>query len=114
MYFQLSSFGPLVGLIVVIHIAEQEALACPVNNQSDVLADAHREEIRVFGFVELVELQTWLRWIDLKVEGGRLDGLLFLSGQSGQTVGERVRDSEFHALLPIARFGIEDNDIQLA
>ena len=87
---------PAVGGIVVIDVAEQEAILCAVNDDADVRADAHGPEIFITGAVEPVELQARARGIDLHIKGGRLDRFLFVTAQSSKTIGEGVGNAEFH------------------
>src|SRR5690606_20326100 len=68
-----------------------------VDDQPNVGVHPHRPEIRILGAVQLVEGKPGRGGIELQVEGGRLHCLLFLRGQPGQAVGERVRNPEFHA-----------------
>ena len=97
MYFKLSTFCPLVRLVVVVDVAEQEVVARCVNNQSDVSIDPHRSEIGILRLIKLVELQAGLRRVDLKIERSRLGGFLFLVGQAIQTGCKDICDGELHA-----------------
>ena len=58
-----------------------------MHNQPDVSAYANRPEIVVLCLVELVELQTRMSRIHLKVKCGSLDSLLLLAIQLGEAVG---------------------------
>ena len=100
MRLQLAPFRPVVGLVVVIDVAEQEARLAPVNDQPDVAADPHRPEVLVLRLVELVEAHAGIGRVELQVEGRRLDGLLLVAGQAGEAVGEGVGDAEFHDITP--------------
>ena len=97
MCFQLATFRPVVSLVVVADVAEQDARLAPVNDQPDVAIDPHRPEILVLHLVELVEAHAGIGWVELQVERRRLDGLLFVASQSGEAVGERVGNAKFHA-----------------
>src|SRR5690606_26538743 len=92
----LAPLGPLIGLVVVIDIAEQQTASGLVDDQANVAADAHRPEVRVFGSVELVKAHAVADGIHLQIEGSGLCRLLFISGQAGKTGGEGVGDAEFH------------------
>jgi hypothetical protein len=96
--FQLAALGPIVGLVVVIHIAQQEASGRFVNDQPDVGTHPHRPEILVLRPVQLVEAHAVACGIHLQVESGRLGRLLLVAGQAGETVGEGVGDEEGHSL----------------
>jgi len=76
--FELPPLSPLVSVIMMTDIANQQAGLGPVNNQPDVAADANGPESPVLGLVQLVELQAWMRRVQLKIEGRGLYRLLFL------------------------------------
>lgn len=97
-HFQLAPLGPLIGLVVVIDIAEQQTASGLVDDQTNVTADTHRPEVRVFGSVELVEAHAVASRVNLQVERGGLGGLLLVARQARQAGGEGVSDAEFHAL----------------
>jgi hypothetical protein len=67
-----------------------------VNDQPDIAADPDRPEVFVLGLVELVELHAGIGRVHLQVKGRGLHGLLLVTGQSGEAVGKRVGDAEFH------------------
>ncbi len=100
MRLQLAAFGPVVGLVVVIDVAEQQAVSRLVDDQPDVAADADRPEVLVLRLVELVKLMPGLAGLSCKIERRRLDGLLLVAGQAGEAVGEGVGDAEFHHARP--------------
>ena len=97
MRLQLAAFRPVIGLVVVIDVAEQKAGGRLVNDQPDVAAHPHRPEVLVLCLVELVEAHAGIGRVELQVERRRLDGLLLVAGQSGEAVGEGVGDAEFHS-----------------
>ncbi len=90
--FQLPALGPAVGLVMVIDVAQQQACGSPVHDQPDIAADPHRPEVRVFRFVEFVQLHAGLRRVQLQVEGGDFDRFLLLAGEPRQAIRERVGD----------------------
>ena len=96
--------GPLIGLVVVIDIAQHEAAVHAVNDQPDVAGDPHGPEVLVPRLVELVQFHARLRRVELQVEGGGLDGLLLVAGQAGEAGGEGVGDAEFHQASPAMSF----------
>src|SRR5688572_3925060 len=96
MGLELSPFCPPVGLVVMTDIAEKDASGRPVDDKTDIAADAHRPEILILGAVELVKTQTGGRRIYLEIEGGRLDRLLLVAGQPCQAVGEGIGDQKIH------------------
>ena len=93
MRFQFAPLRPVIGLVVVIDVAEQQARLAPVNDQPDVAAHPHRPEILVLRLVELVEAHAGIGRIELQVERRRLDGLA-LARQPGEAVGEGVGDAK--------------------
>jgi hypothetical protein len=69
-----------------------------VHDQPNIAAHPNRPESPILGFVELVKLQTRMRWVQLEIERRSLDGLLFIAGQFGEAVRERVGNSKFHQI----------------
>jgi hypothetical protein len=57
MGFDAPPLGPGIGLVVMVHIGEEQARRRLVHDDAQVAADAHRPEIRVLGAVDAVELQ---------------------------------------------------------
>ena len=101
---QLAPFGPLVGFVVVIHVAEQQALPGPMDDHPDVAIDPDGPEPGIAGSIQLVESVPRLCRVQLQIEGGGLRHLLLVTGQLGQTAGEGVGDEEVHVKHP-ASFG---------
>ncbi|MDA0838429.1 MAG: hypothetical protein O2857_11655 [Planctomycetota bacterium] len=54
--------------------------------------DPRRPEIGVSIAFSLVELNPWIGWNHLEVEGSRLHNLLFSVGQPCEAIGEGVSD----------------------
>ena len=96
MPFQPPSFRPLICVVVMIDVAEEEAGGCPVDDQPDVATDPNGPEVLVFRPIDLVQLQPRMRRVHLQVERRRLDRLLLVAGQLGEAVGEGVGDAELH------------------
>ena len=67
-----------------------------MNNQPDITADAHRPEVRIPYCIQLVELHTWIRRIELQIKHRQLDRFLLTSSQLGKAICESVGDSEVH------------------
>ena len=82
--------GPVVRLVVMIDVAEQEAVGGFVHDQPNVAIDADRPEVLILRRVELVEAHPRAGRVQLQVESGRLDGLLLVAGESSETARERV------------------------
>jgi hypothetical protein len=59
------AFGPLVRLVVMIHVAEQQAGIGLVDDQPNVAADPHRPEVLVLRSVQLVEPHPRIRRVHL-------------------------------------------------
>lgn len=51
-----------------------------VNNQPDVVVDAHRPEILIPGLVEFMKTHSGIGWIELQIESTRFNGLLLIAG----------------------------------
>lgn len=98
MRLQLAPFRPVVRLVVMADVAEQEARIALVNDQPDVRVHRNRPEVLVLRIVELVEVQARIGRVDLQVERGRLDGLLLVARQTREAVSERVSDAELHRI----------------
>ena len=96
MPFQSPSFGPLIGGVVMIDVAEQEAGSGPVDDEPDVATDPRGPEVLVLRPVDLVQLQARMRRVHLQVERRGLDRLLLVAGQPDEAVGEGVGDTELH------------------
>src|SRR5437016_13287726 len=96
MHFQLPALRPLISLVMMTDVAEQETIRGLVDNQPDIFTHAYRREVRIPRLVEFMELQAWMCWIELQVKRRCLDCLLLLPRQPGKTIGKCVRNSEFH------------------
>ena len=59
MSFKAPALCPLVRFVVVVDVAQQQAGPRAVDNDAKVAADSNGPEVRVFGFVQFVELQSW-------------------------------------------------------
>lgn len=95
--FDFAAFGPLVGFVVVVDVAEEEAAFGAMDDEADVAADTGAPEVFVFGFVEFVELDAGVGGVGLEVEDGDLDQLLLVAGEAGEAGGEGISDAEVHA-----------------
>ena len=58
MGFQFAPHGPFVGVVVVVYVAQHQAIPDPMHDDSDVAADADGPETRVRGIMQLVESQS--------------------------------------------------------
>ena len=101
MRLQLAAFRLIVGFVMMIHVAEQQAGITFVDDQPDIAVNSDRPEVLVLGFVELVEAHAWIGRIELQVERRHFDGLLLLASQSGEAVGEGVSNTKIHEKLPL-------------
>jgi hypothetical protein len=81
MGFEFARFGPDVGLIVMVDVAEKQALGGAVNDDAEVETDADGVEVLVFGFFEFVELQAGVGGVELEIEGGDFGGFLLFAGE---------------------------------
>ena len=96
MRFELAPFGPLVRVVVVVDIAQHQAVTGLMDDHPNIAADAHRPEVFVFGLVELVETQAGIGRIHLQIEGRGLGQLLLFARQAGKAIGESVGNDELH------------------
>jgi len=96
MSLQLAPLGPVVGLVVMIHVAQQHVIRRPVDDQPQIPAGPHRPEVLVFGLVQPMKTHPQIRRIQLQIKGRRLHQLLLVTRQPCQTVGKRVGNAEFH------------------
>lgn len=96
MGFDAPPLGPGIGLVVMVDIGEEQARCSLVDNDAQVATDADRPEIWVLRTVNAVKLQPGPGGIELKIEGARLNRLLFLRGQLRERVRESVGDAEVH------------------
>jgi hypothetical protein len=94
--FQLAPFRPVIGPVVVVDVAEQEARIALVHDQANVAADAHGPEIPVPRLVQPVQAHAGIGRVELQVEGRGLDRALLVAGEARQAIGEGVGDAEFH------------------
>lgn len=92
--FQFAALSPIVGIVVVGYVAEQKAARPVVDDDSEVEVDSDRGEVGVFGTVEFMELEAGVGGIELEIEGGGFDELLFLVGEAGERVGESIGKEE--------------------
>jgi hypothetical protein len=96
MRFELPPLRPAIGLMVMSHVAEQEARFGLVNDQADVAVDPHGPEILVLCPIKLVKAHAGAGRIELKIECRRFDRLLLFAGQTGEAVGKAIGDQELH------------------
>src|SRR5680860_1462982 len=79
----------------MIDIAQEQTRRRLVNDQADVSAHANGPEVRILRLVEAVELHARVGRVHLEIKGRGLDGLLFVTAEFGQAVGEGVGYEEF-------------------
>src|SRR5260370_14401171 len=93
---QLAPLGPGVRLVVVIDVAQQQAVLGAVHDEPQIEVHPHRPKVLVLGLVQLVKAKARLIGIELQIEGRGLHGLLLVAAQAREAVGEGVRDAELH------------------
>lgn len=96
MGLQLAPCRPVVVLVVVIDVAQQETALCLMDNEPDIRANTDGPEVLVLCRVERVEAHARIRRVDMEIEGGGLYGLLLVAGEAGEAIGEGVGDAELH------------------
>ena len=100
--FEFAPSGPFVSVVVMIDIAEEQAVGGAMHDDPDVRTDAQGPEVFVARFVQFVKTQAGtVRAIGLQVKGRRLDGLLLVSRKPGEAVGKGVGDQEVHTNISI-------------
>jgi hypothetical protein len=96
MRLENSPFSPLVSLIVMVHIAEQQAGCCPMHDDEQIAGHPYRPEIPVAGRVQFVELESGISRIQLQIECSGLGSLLLLACKPRQAIDKRIRNPKFH------------------
>lgn len=91
--FDFATTCPVVGFVVVIDVAEEEAAVGFVDDEADVHVDADRPEVGVFGAIEFVQPHSWAGRVELDIECGGFDGFLFLVGEFAEAGREGVGDA---------------------
>jgi len=61
--FQLTPLRPLVSLVVVVNIAEEQVLGGFMNYYADIPANPDRPKIGVFALLQLVKLHPRVSWV---------------------------------------------------
>jgi hypothetical protein len=103
MRLQLAAFRPLIGLVVVIGVAQHQAVFEAVDDQPEVARHPHRPEVLVLHLVELVEAHAGVGGVDLQFQRRQPDGLLLVVRQPRKAFNEGRGDAEFHWLTPSGR-----------
>ena len=96
MRLDAAALGPLVGVVVVADVGQQEALRRLVDDDPDIPVDPARPEIRVLGGIDAMQLQPRMLRIDLKVDNGDLDSLLLIARQLAQGRLKAVGQKKLH------------------
>ena len=78
MDFDLPPLGPIVRIVMMADVAEQQRAVGTMDDQAQIAAASHRPEARIFRAIELVELQARMLRIRLQIERGGLDGFLLV------------------------------------
>lgn len=105
MDFQLASLGPLIGLVVVIDIAQQQTIGRFMDDHPNIAAHPYRPKALVPGLVELVKAHARMGRVDLQIKGRCFDGLLLITVEFGEAVGEGVGDAKIHHYYLFVIFG---------
>ena len=96
MRFDPAAFRPGIRVVVVADVGDQQAVACLVDDQTDVSTDARRPEIEVLALVDAVQPKTVAGRIHLQIEDAGFHRLLVQTGQAVERGGEAVGDEEVH------------------
>src|SRR5579863_5676 len=94
--FELPPFGPLIRVVVMTDIAQQQTGIGAVHDQPHIARHPNRPKPPILRLVEPVELQTRMRRVHLEIERRRLNSLLLIARESGEAIRERVGNPELH------------------
>ena len=89
---------PVVSLVVVVRVAQEQAALRPVNNEPNVGVLPHRPRVLVLRPVQLMKTHPWTCRIQLQVERRGFDGFLLFAGQPGKAAREGVDDAEVNTI----------------
>jgi hypothetical protein len=84
----LSSACIVVRLVVMIDVAHQDGVIDAMHNHANIGTRANRPEPRITRLPQLVEVQAWMRRIELQVHHRELHLLLLVADASGEAVGD--------------------------
>jgi len=98
MRLQLSPFAPVIRVVVMSDVAQQQTRIGPMHDQPDIAVHPNRPESSILGLIKLVKLQTRMSRIQLQIECRGLYGLLLIAGEFGEAVRKCVGNSKFHPL----------------
>jgi hypothetical protein len=91
--FDPPSLGPRIGRFMVPDVTEQEACGRPMDDQTDLLVNTNRPEIRVAGPVEPMKAETRTRRVQLQIKRRRLDRFLLRATEPSEAGGKGIGDS---------------------
>jgi len=97
--FEFAAFRPMIGVVVMADIAEQETGFGAVQDEADVTGNSNGPEALVLSLVEFVKLEAGVGGIELQVEGRGFRGFLLVASETGQAFGEGIGDTEFHGQM---------------
>lgn len=113
MRFELAPFAPVVRVVVMRHVAKEQAGLSAMDYHPDVERNADRPEVVVFGLFELVKLETRVGRVELEIEGGGLDSFLLVGSETGEAFGEGIGYSEVHEELVFITILVDDGHAKL-
>lgn len=96
MGFEFAPFGPVIGVVVMTNIADEEAALALMYDQADVAADAHRCKVGILHAVKFVKAHARAGRVDLQIKDCGLDRFLLVVGEFGKAVYECVGNAKFH------------------
>jgi hypothetical protein len=96
MRLQLAPLGPVIRLVVMVDVTQQQTGGGLVNDQAKVPTRPHRPKIPVTRPLHAMETQTRTDRVQLQIEGRGLDQLLLVTGQTGEAGGKGVGYTKFH------------------
>ena len=86
---------------MAVHVAENDVIPGPVQDDAQVEVHPRRPEARVSGASHAVQAEAWKGDVGLQIESGGLRRPLLVIGQLGEACCEGVGYSELHNLTLI-------------
>ena len=96
MCFQPSTLSPIVRVVVTAHVAEDDIVTVPVQDDAQVKVYPRRPEACVLGAGHPVQAEARVGDVGLQVKGGGLGRLLMFIGEPGEAGSEGVGYADVH------------------
>ena len=96
MRLQPAALGPPVGIIVAVHIAENDVLPGAVQYDTQIKVHPGRPKAKVLGAGHTVQAEARIGDVGLQVKSSGLSRPLLFVGEAGEAGSERVGYAELH------------------